>query len=793
MSKQLVKYTLPLHQADQDLGGGKAAGLSKLISGSFEVPPGFVVSTHAYQLATNQLQLDNMLATNPESIRSAIEQAEIPQQLREEIIHQLIDSGLHNQPVAVRSSATAEDQSDSSFAGQQETYLGVVGADEVLHAIQKCWGSLWSKHALDYREQAGYSHKTVALAVVVQALIDSEVAGVMFTSSANSTDQRTIINASWGLGESVVSGQVTPDEFQCKSGAILHKTLGTKETRIDRDSNTTIFTKVSHSCQAKYCMEESKIIELSNLGDEITIYFNQAMDVEWALAKNKIWILQARPITSEITNKFAESSNSNSKVKTVSGKNVNKLSRTFRSDLIEHYPGPYPLDLCAIERMHAQLQKGMQSVGIQSTPIEELITLEENGSIRVHFPDVKLNLNILKLLRVNAPNPHDWPDVEKKIKSQIFSLRKEQVSSKNESELLDYLDRVLQLADDIALMRFKDYVGPAQIVGARINLWLKFAGFRDIDSYDLLRDLDFTTALIDQELHVLASMDVESTEYKLKFQKFLDQYGARTSSLYLPFSHKSWRESPENLEKMLVVLHDSGSERPSQKNIPFVELQNIIIKKLPRIFKKFFNHDVQVWRAGHIARESSVYLIEETYILARNAIFQLSDQLVFRGLLKNSEDIKYLTLTEIKDSLSGEINSKNTELIVVSRSQSRPIVANDWWEGLTGYGNEALKGVSGSGGVVTGPARIISGPNEFGRLQKGDILICKYTDPSWTPLFRVASGVVADTGGRLSHAAIVAREYGIPAVMGTGRGTAKIHDGQLVTVDGNNGSVKVMN
>lgn len=788
MCAELLPFTLTLEESTQETGGGKASGLSRLLAGGFPVPTGFVVTAHAYRCVTEGLEFQTLLADSPETTRTQVEQSAIPLELQRDIEERIQTLGLNDCPVAVRSSATAEDQEDASFAGQQETYLGVQGTENIVNSIRRCWGSLWSKHAVEYRERAGYSHDDVALAVVVQSLIDAETAGVMFTSDPADSDSTTLINASWGLGESVVSGQVTPDEYRCTSREVLTRTLGTKEIRIDRVNGKTSTSQVPEPERQVYCVSDSDLLQLALMSERISTYFGQPMDVEWALAGGKLWILQARPITSQIQQQ--PDTRHSVPQKTVSGKPINRLSRAFHADVVEHYPGPYPLDLTAITRMQDQLQEGMEAVGISSTPMRELLSMEDNGAIRVGFPDVRVNLKCLKLLRPKAPSPHQWPSAEKQFKSEIAALSVIPLASMSDREVLGYLDDALGLADRIAVKRFKDYVGPGQLVGARLSLWIRVARCRDVDSHDLLAELGYVTAEVDRELKVLASLEKDSTSYRKKFQDFMSEYGARTASLYLPFSHRSWREDPASLEQMLTVMgnpHEAYGEKTS-----LAEMKNSISRRFPRFLRKYFERDLELWRASHIARESSVYLVEETYVLARRAIDELAQRLEKRNILPDWEDIKYLTFEELKIALTDRPEALDLVSRVDFRRESRADAATAWWDGLGTELGEAVKGISGSPGRATGTARVITSPQDFGRLKQGDILVCRYTDPSWTPLFSVAAAVVADTGGRLSHAAIVAREYGIPAVMGTGAGTTRLIDGQQLLVDGSAGTVSVL-
>lgn len=282
--------------ADLDRVGGKAANLGELISAGLPVPGGFCVPAAVYRNSVAgawQAVEAALTADDPETARELVEAVEFPAGLAEAVAAGLADLG--DGPVAVRSSATAEDLAEASFAGQQETYLGVVGADAVLAAVRRCWGSLWAPRSIAYRERDGFDHGKVDLAVVVQAMIAAEVAGVAFTADPVTGRAGEIaIDASWGLGESVVSGAVTPDAFQVRDGRVVGRTLGAKQTRIELlASGQTEQRETSAADGDRYCLTEEQVLAVAELAQRVRAHYGREMDVEWALAAGQVWLLQA--------------------------------------------------------------------------------------------------------------------------------------------------------------------------------------------------------------------------------------------------------------------------------------------------------------------------------------------------------------------------------------------------------------------------------------------------------------------------------------------------------------------
>jgi pyruvate,water dikinase len=295
---------------DISLVGGKGANLGKMARAGLPVPPGFCVTTDAYKQFISEMDLwtemERLLATLPareagERIRQRIEKAQMPESISKSIkeAYAKLNGGLA--PVAVRSSATAEDLADASFAGQQESYLGIRGNESLILHVQRCWASLWTERAISYRERNHFPHHQVSLSVVIQMMVASDVAGVLFTVNpiTNQMDEM-FINAAYGLGESVVSGRVTPDTYRVarKGFRVVEQTRGTKSTRIDMTNDGTVEVGNTQTERERLCLDDSALRRLSTLGEQVEKYYGAPQDIEWAFANDQLYLLQTRPVTS---------------------------------------------------------------------------------------------------------------------------------------------------------------------------------------------------------------------------------------------------------------------------------------------------------------------------------------------------------------------------------------------------------------------------------------------------------------------------------------------------------------
>lgn len=356
--------------------------------------------------------------------------------------------------------------------------------------------------------------------------------------------------------------------------------------------------------------------------------------------------------------------------------------------------------------------------------------------------------------------------------------------------------------------RFINYLAPMIVTRVKASGLIRLAHpERATTPEDLYAGIPYTTAMITSAINTLADRAREkgiaiqitdapsgtvaetlaSSAAGRQFQElvndFLAQYGARTARLYLPFSNRSWREDPETFYALFAAtLRGKPAEQDARNPAEDIE------HRLPRPLRRWWRTVTRELQARHIAREGTVYLIEEFFCFARAGIDEAARRLVDRQQLNQAEDVRFLYFHEVENALA---NREPLQPTITRRRRKRPAAEAIWWERDQNHPEGELRGQPASAGQAIGPARIVRSHAEFNQLQPGDILVCPYTDPTWTPLFALAAGVVADTGGPLSHAAIVAREYGIPAVLGAERAT-NLDDGTQLLVDGSTGNVSII-
>lgn len=809
-------------RADGARVGGKGASLGEMLRAGVTLPPGFVVEAAAYRAAVEAAGLwpaiEAALAAPgvaegeaaaceaaSERIRPLFEAAWLPE-LDAEVGARVATLG----PVAVRSSATAEDLPDASFAGQQETFLGVRGSEAARDAVRRCWASLWTARAISYRARQGYDHAEVALAVVVQQMVVPEVAGVLFTIDPVSgrTDEM-LLNASWGLGEAVVSGMVTPDTWRLgRSGTLVRETrIGAKERRIDAvEPGGTETREVPLAERARPCLDEAALRALVALGERVEAWYGGPQDIEFAWTGGKAVLLQARPVTTRVATPPTYSA----------------TQRRTLDDILEHYPAPpLPLDEVAIVDGYEALQAMLRLSGAGFPHAREIFTVDDDGVYRVRPPPLRLTAKILGLPGALAAGWRADPDAWAPAVAQAeAAVHHRAPPALDDAGLAAQLRAALNLAAHIARVRFTQVILPMALRGVWLTALSRVAR-HPVDPFDWLGGLSFKTVEVERGLQVVAdaalaapgAREVYLTRPPAEVRAalaatpggdavleaittFLGEHGARTSRVYVPFSTRSWAEDDTPLHALVAAMVRAGEVDAAQTRAKAAAARHEaererVRARLPGFLRGTFLRTLDAYRRAHVGREATLYAIERAFVAARAAADEAGRRLAARGVLGAGSHVVYARLAEVEDALSGKPGNLRS---VVGRRRARRELAVATWRSQRAppkvSAGVAVAGVPGSPGVAEGPVRVVHGVADFGRLQAGDVLVCPYTDPTWTPLFGLAAAVVADTGGPLSHAAIVAREYGIPAVLGTEAGTTTLQEGERVVVDGAAGTVR---
>lgn len=816
MEKYLLHFN-DIRKQDVAIAGGKGANLGEMVCAGFLVPPGAVVTADAYRqfMEENGISISEIM-DNAEStenaaayIRKAIVSGEIPANIKEQIIGFYLTLGT-NARVAVRSSATAEDLDDASFAGQQETYLNVIGEEALLQKVKECYASLWSSRAISYRKAQGYDKQKVALAVVLQQMIESESAGVLFTQNPAGNSDDILINASYGLGEAIVSGIVSPDEYICaRDGKIKKSVIGSKEIQIVYDGQGTKKESVSAEKRKQQVLDNELIRHLVTETLKIDVHYNRSMDIEWAVKDGKIYILQARSITTigdEPQKHFSDTDFAGLPV-------IKPAKGRMRENVLfnlEKLPKPYfPLDHDFGDAVGKQKEVLITEVGFS---MNAMCPIDDYGVSSFNMGGMKPNRNIIHL-----------PGILKQMKNEEYNTKKSSESLRScmerfeqekalacvsIQELGESLRRMQVLIGDTAYGRFRYAVFPQVLENFSLGRTLKKVN-ATLNSYDLMEGLDYVTADVNRamaeiarrikgnpdELKAVMSLTFSEIVQKYPdlseaFDGFMEKYGNRSDFNCYCFIAKTWNDDPDRLLGTLRTMLRSKDAKILSKQESDAKFEALMTRVKDTIGEKTyvkFAAKVEAVRHYHIIREATQYLWESEFAYCRTLLRSCA-----AGLDVSYDNLLYLFAGELFEACRKGQLDDGMQTLIAKRKAKRALAEAYWnkcMEESLATGNSGIIGVSGSSGMATGKVCIVKSPAEFDKLQPGEILVCTYTDPEWTPLFMLAAGVVVDTGGTLSHAAIVAREYKVPAVLATGDATKKLKDGDFVVVDGTNGIV----
>lgn len=827
-----------LNEASLHEAGGKGANLGELIRAGLPVPSGFVVTTDAYRtlLRTSGLyeliserlaQLASIeISTISEAsrdIRSWIEKAPMPIEVRQEVIEKVSSltekvPGGENLYVAVRSSSTAEDLPNASFAGQYNTFLGVSGNEAILEQIRKCWLSLWTPQAITYRLSMGFDHRNADLAVVVQTMIDAETAGVMFTvNPVNGSKNELLISAGYGLGEAVVSGMITPDTYiLTKSGILKQKILGKKDKKIIMGNNGTLTKIVSDARQNQYCLGENELKQLTDLADLVEKHYKKPQDIEWASYHGKIYLLQARPITT------IKSADDSLDILSPSDKIIYQYEKpSFMLKMtMERLSEPMkPLDFACMEQRFK---------GFTPTDLSIRLVERESGCVAIDLSSIlKKDLDSILENKSQAKEPLTdrmgfWKTLLEEMNLCLEKMEYEIISSNSAKKIIELLNNAV---DDFGeYFKKRSYIigGPGEGYEYQLEQWLKNA-VGDENSQEikerLLKALPFKTAIQNAALVKLAKAALNGKTDKAfasEFTGFLQEYGDRpTYGVTSMLSTPTWRERPEIIHGMIDSLLKENVWVNIEQEFEKQKVDyNEAVKAMGRItagpeYQKF-SQILEAARNEIIIREDSSFMLERFTSCLRKIAMKLGDILSNEQIIKDKEDVFYLFLSELNSLADGQpvINEK-----IDKRKSAFDKVYNAHKKGIhwmiaTGSVQKVknseqdspakqdeintLRGLPVSSGEYVGTVCIVRDPSDFNKLKRGDILVSPYTSPVWTPLFKVAAALVTEIGSPISHAAIIAREYGIPAVVAIENATHILQDGQKIRVDGSKGSVTIL-
>ncbi len=852
-------FVLSLSDARATLehAGGKGMSLAKLARAGLTVPDGFHITTEAYRqfIAANALQskiletLRGVDSSSPVSLETAsiaiaglFAQGKIPLEITQAISEAY--RALENSPagiknrlsVAVRSSATAEDLPESSFAGQQETFLNVCGVEAVLEAVRKCWASLWTARAIAYRARQGLSPDSVALAVVVQELVPAEGSGVMFTANPiNGRRNEIMITAAWGLGEALVSGLVTPDTLVVdkSTGKMIRRDIAVKQIMTGRVDSGTRQVPVPDRLKKKPVLGRAQAGELAALGARIEKLYEAPMDIEWTRADGKFAIVQARPITA-----LPEAP--------LEWPLPHPKAVLARGSFAEFVPEPVsPLfATLAVPIAREKSLELMSSIGMADK--DSYLFSVINNYVYVGFiftprmiwamtkATVVLFGPVIKNARLNATAARD------KFLSLIQKWQSRDLEGMAPSELLA---GVRQLFTETAIFYTMVQSGP---IPASLTSEMAFAGFYtklvkrkgEPDASKFLFGTENYAMRAEKALFDLAVWAREQPEladyldhtpaeeictalqtspspasgfgkFAARFEAYLCEFG---HAIYdLDFSKPVPAEDPAPLLETLKVYLD-GKNNPYERQRSALDLREEaagrISKRLDPLRRKYFLKLLKWAQETAPLREDTIADLGLGHPQIRRMLGELGRRLTAGGAITCADDVYWLEAREVDDLAArlekGEELKCSTAEVETRKARwqaMRHILPPstlpkiNWMKIFFPDNDQAgatIKGFGASAGKVTARACVMLGPEDFSKMQPGDVIVAGITTPAWTPLFARAAAIVTDIGGPLSHSSIVAREYGIPAVLATGVGTRRIQDGQTITVDGSAGTVSLL-
>jgi rifampicin phosphotransferase len=847
------------------LVGGKGLHLGELskIDG-IQVPEGFCVTTVGFQKAIEQNEtyhalLDQLTTLKAEDrdqiaeisrkLRQILMDVEIPSDVVKAVSHYLSQFG-EEHAYAVRSSATAEDLPHASFAGQQDTYLNIIGKEAILQHISMCWASLFTDRAVIYRMQNGFDHRQVYLSVIIQRMVFPQASGILFTADPITSNRKLLsIDASFGLGEALVSGLVSADGYKVQGGEIVDKRIATKKLAIyGRREGGTETLQIDPDRQKTPTLTDEQILQLASIGRRIEAHFGCPQDIEWCLAQDTFYIVQSRPITTLYP--IPEADDQENHVYISVGHQqmmtdpIKPLGLSFYL-LITSAPmrkagGRLFVD---ITRMLASSvgRESLLTLG-QSDPLikDALTTIIERDFIKLIPNDQTAPIPSRSNPDTLSPFENDPAIVSELIKRSQTSIEelKQSIQGKSGSDLFDFILEDIQqlkkiLFDPQSSRVFMAAMDASKWINEKMNEWLGEKNAADtlsqsvpnnitsemglalMDVADVIRPYPEVVAYLqhvkdDNFLDELVKFD-GGREARDAIYAYLGKYGMRCAG-EIDITKTRWSEKPITLVPMILgniksFEPNAGKRKFEQGRREALEKKQELLDRLKQLpdgeqKAKETKRMIDLIRNFIGYREYPKYGYISRYFVYKLALLKEAEQLVQAGVIHEKEDIYFLTFDELHEvvrtkKLDYQIISKRKDEYKLYEKLTPPRVITSDGEIIAGeYKREnlpanAIVGLPVSSGVVEGRARVILSM-ENADLEDGDILVTSFTDPGWTPLFVSIKGLVTEVGGLMTHGAVIAREYGLPAIVGVENATKLIKDGQRIRVHGTEGYIEIL-
>jgi phosphoenolpyruvate synthase/pyruvate phosphate dikinase len=860
-------YVLGFQEIDQTqvaVVGGKGAHLGELsrIEG-IRVPAGFCVTTDAFQRIMAEApsidgRLDRLSRLPPDArdairalsaeIRRTLEGIAIPDDLATAITRALARLG-EQAAYAIRSSATAEDLPTASFAGQQDTYLNVVGPAAILQHISRCWASLFTERAVTYRLRNGFDHRKVHMAVVVQQMVFPQAAGILFTADPLTGSRKVAsVEASFGFGEALVSGLVNADVYKVRDGEVVAKAVATKQLAIHASpAGGTQEQAIEPERQAQPALTDAQVVRLAQRGRRIEAHFGRPQDIEWCLVDDDFQIVQSRPITTLFP------------IPTAGDRENHVYISVGHQQMMTDPMKPLGLSFWQLTTPRPMAEAGgrlfVDVTRALASPASRAGLL---GVLGRHDPLIKDALQTILDRGDFIPSlPDEGPggspaggapapiETDPAIVTELIARSQASVAAvsrdiqtKSGSALLDFILADIQelkriLFDPQSHQVFMTAIEATWWLNDQLQAWLGEKNAADtlaqsvpdnvtsemglalLDVADVIRPHADVVAFLSHveddgfldELPRLAG----GREARDAIRAWLDKYGMRCVG-EIDITRPRFRERPTTLVPMLLgniknFEPGAGERRFEQGRQEAWKKEQALLERLralPDGERKAEETKRRIDRVRTFIgyREYPKYGMVSRYFVYKQALLEEAERLVQAHVLREKEDIFYLTFQELQDVV--RTNQVDDQLIRQRKDAFRsyqaltpPRVFTSEGEVIAGaYRRDdvpagALVGLPVSAGTIEGRARVILDMAKAD-LEAGDILVTAYTDPSWTPLFVAIKGLVTEVGGLMTHGAVIAREYGLPAVVGVEHATRLIRDGQRIRVHGTDGYVEIL-
>ncbi len=852
--------------------GGKGANLGEIskVEG-IRVPDGFCISTEAFkriigetpsinelldQLSLLKVEDRNKISELSGEIRRLIEGISIPEDIHEELARHLSRLGEEN-AYAVRSSATAEDLPTASFAGQQDTYLNISGKEAILKHVSKCWASLYTERAVTYRIQNGFDHRKDHLAVVVQKMIFPQAAGILFTADPVTSNRKvSSIDASFGLGEALVSGLVNADVYKVRNGKISAKKISTKKLAVfaSQDGGTKE-QEIEPERQNRQALTDEQILQLEHMGRKIEEHFGHPQDIEWCLVDGTFYIVQSRPITTLFPIPEANDQENHVYVSVghqqmmtdplkplglsffqlTAARRMDKAGGRLFVDITQELASPAKRDI--IVNVLGKSDPLIKDALMTILEREDFIKSLPNGIKEPSSSKGNQGVSPARFQTLNDYDPQIVSDLIKRSQTSIDELRRD-IQTKSGSVLFDFiLEDIQELRKSISDSQSFGVIMTAMNASSWINEkmmdWLGEKNVADtlsqsvsnnitsemglelLDVADVIRPhpevINYLRhAKDDSFLDELVQFD-GGQESRDAIYTYLNKYGMRCAG-EMDITKPRWSEKPTTLVPM--ILGNIKNFEPNASHLKFEQGRQEALNKEQQLLEglkqlpdgeqkaKETKRMISLVRNLSGYREYPKYGIVSRYFVYKQALLKETERLVQANVIHEKEDIYYLAFEELHEvvrtnELDYQIISKRKDEYKSYEKLTPPRVITSDGEIVAGEYKrdnlpaDAIVGLPVSSGVIEGRARVILNLKDA-VLEDGDILVTSFTDPSWTPLFVSIKGLVTEVGGLMTHGAVIAREYGLPAVVGVENATKLIKDGQRIRVHGTEGYVEIL-